>query len=301
MSLYINMLNRIYSTVHPIYSEVNNDIFLRFKRLESQMLFKQKVKILFSNKEDWKSEILRGFEFTNHEIAFDDFYSSNFKDYDLIVPLTIPDLMYLNDVRELIVDNAIPIPSKSSILLCDDKYLFNQELINKGFGEFIPIMGGKLKYPYILKKKIDNWGQNSHIVIDALQEQNFSDIINSPNYFTQDFVLGKCEYATHILFKDQKVVRSLNIKYSFDKESPIKGKDFQNYKTICKCPYLDIFSNILKSIRFEGICCINYKVSDNHLWIIEINPRCGGSLCPYLFSFIESAILTLPKKSSQFS
>jgi hypothetical protein len=295
------MLNHFHSNAYPIYSNFINDTFLRFKRLESRLLSKQKIKILFSNKEDWKSEILRGFESTNHEIAFDDFSSSNFKDYDLIIPLTISDLMYLNEVRELIVDNVIPIPSKSSILLCDDKYLFNQELIDKGFGEFIPVMGGELKYPYILKKKIDNWGQNSHVVLDALHEQNFSDIINSPDYFTQDFILGKCEYATHILFKDQKVVRSLNIKYSFDKESPIKGKDLHNYRTICQCPYIDIFSNILKSIYFEGICCVNYKVSDNRLWIIEINPRCGGSLCPYLFSFVESAILTSPKKNRQFS
>jgi ATP-grasp domain len=295
------MLNRVYSDTHPIYSKVINNIFLRSKRLESRLLSKRKIKILFSNKEEWKSDILRGFESTNHEIVFDDFSSSNLKDYDLIVPLTIPDLIYLNEVRELIVDNAIPIPSKSSILLCDDKYLFNKELIDKGFGEFIPKMGGELKYPYILKKKIDNWGQNSHIVFDKLQEQSFANIINSPNYFTQDFILGKCEYATHILFKEQKVVRSLNIKYSFDKESPIKGKDRQRYQTICQCPYIDIFSNILKSIHFEGICCVNYKVSDNRLWIIEINPRCGGSLCPYLFSFVESAILTLPKKSRQFS
>jgi len=206
------------------------------------------------------------------------------------VPLTISDSIYLDEVRELIVDNVIPIPSKDSILLCDDKYQFNQKLIKNGFGEFIPTMDSELTYPYILKKKIDEWGQNCHIVSDAEQELNLSEIINSPNYFTQEIIRGKREYATHILFKDQKIVRSLNIKYSFDKEVSIKGKDTHNYTTICHCPYIDIFSDILKSICFEGLCCVNYKVSDNRPQIIEINPRCGGSLTPYLFSFVESAI-----------
>jgi predicted ATP-grasp superfamily ATP-dependent carboligase len=280
-----------YNYILPrLYSNVIRNLFLKLKRFESYLLSKQKIKILFSNKEEWKSDILAGFKFTNHEIVFDDILSCNLKEYDLIVPLTIPDLMYLNEVHELIIDNAIPIPSKKTIELCDDKYLFNQELKNNGFGEFVPTMDNNLRYPYILKKKIDQWGENCHIIFDVQHELNFTDIINSPNYFIQEIIPGKHEYATHILFKNQKILRSLNIMYSFDKEIPIKGKDMQNYTTIGHCPYLDIFSDILTSLNFEGLCCINYKVSDNRPQILEINPRCGGSLCPYLFSFVESAI-----------
>jgi len=253
-------------------------------------LSKRKVKILFSNKQGWIRSIQKGFQSTTHEITFQEFSSEKIKDYDLVVPLTIRDARFLNEIRDLIADNPIPIPSNDNILLCNDKYLFNQELTRSGFSELIPEMGDRLSYPYILKKKIDEWGQNSHIISDEKHEQIFADILASPGYFTQEIIAGPNEYATHILFKDKEILCSLNIKYAFEKNIPIKGKDKPIYKINCHCPYINIFSSVLRSIGFEGLCCINYKVRDNRPWILEINPRCGASLCPYLFSFVECAI-----------
>jgi len=203
------------------------------------------------------------------------------------VPLTIRDLKDLNEVRNLIIENPIPIPGIESILLCDDKYLLNKTLIANGFERFVPIMGSTLTYPYILKKSIDAWGKNSHIVADRQQGKIFSDTFTHPEYFSQEFIAGLYEYATHILFKDKKILCSINIEYAFETETPIKGIDKPIYTKICRCPYLDIFSSILMSIGFEGLCCFNYKVRDNSPFILEINPRFGASLCPFFFSFMR--------------
>lgn len=211
----------------------------------------------------------------------------NIKNYDLIVPLTLPDLKYLNEVRNLIFDNPIAIPSMESILLCEDKYLLNKSLAANGFGQFLPKEGSALPYPYILKKRIDMWGKNSHLIYDKQQEQVFSDISTHPEYFSQNFIKGSYEYATHILFKNQRIVHSMNIEYKFNTETPIKGKDKSIYTMICHCPYLDVFAAMLTSIGFNGLCCINYKVCDNHLFLLEINPRFGGSLSRHFFSFIR--------------
>ena len=151
-------------------------------------------------------------------------------------------------------------------------------------------MGITNTYPYILKKKVDVSGENCHIIYDERQEQPFNKLLTDLNYFTQELIEGTFEYATHILFKGDEIVCSLNIKYVFDKEFPIKGKDKQLYKRITYCPYLETFSEILKSIGFEGLCCVNYKVRNKQPMIIEINPRCGYSLNPYLFSFVERVI-----------
>ena len=75
--------------------------------------------------------------------------------------------------------------------------------------------------------------------------------------------------------------------YEFDSEIPIKGQDAWLYRAIRRCPYLTLFSNILNSIGFQGLCCVNYKVERGRPYILEINPRFGGSLTPYFFSFIR--------------
>ena len=268
-------------------ARITNKLFIVFKRCQSNLFSKRKIKILFSRKREWEHFIRWGFKFTQHVIAFDEFTPKNIKEYDLVVPLTIRDLKYLNKVRHLINDNLIPIPTLDSIVLCDDKYLLNQALAANGFGNFVPKMGGALTYPYILKKRIDEWGRNSHIISGAQAEERFSEILTHSDYFRQELIPGPFECATHILFQ-KKIICSITIEYAFKTKTPIKGKDNASYTQICCCPYLDLFSAILSSVGFDGLCCFNYKVQDNRPLILEINPRFGGSLSPLFFSFIGS-------------
>jgi hypothetical protein len=247
------------------------------------------MKILFFSQTDWEKTIREGFYDTPHEITFEDPCPHNIKDYDLVVPLTVGDVTYLNEVRNLIIENPIPIPSMESILLCDDKQLLNKSLAANGFGDFLPKMGGTLTYPYMLKKKIDEGSRTCHLITDKQQELVFSDILTHPDYFTQDFIKGSYEYATHILVKNRRIVHALNVEYKFNSDTPIKGKDTQIYTMICHCPYLDVFAAMLSSIGFNGLCCINYKVCGNHPLVLEINPRVGATLCTHFYSFIRHA------------
>lgn len=271
----------------PRIRYLSYDAFFARERFWSHLLPERKLKILFSREPDLEKTIKDGFYDTPHVIAFEAFPPRNIRDYDLIVPLTMPDLKYLNEVRNLMIDNPIAIPSMESILLCDDKYSLNESLAANGFGYFVPKMGSALTYPYIMKKRIDLEGKNSHLIFDKQQEPVFSDISTHPEYFSQNFIKGSYEYATHILFKNQRIVHSINIEYKFNTETPIKGKDKAIYTMICHCPYLDVFAAMLTSIGFNGLCCVNYKVCDNHLFLLEINPRFGGSLSRYFFSFIR--------------
>lgn len=243
--------------------------------------------ILFSNHPGLKSEIEKCFKSTPYKIAFGEFTPDNILSYDLIVPLTIEDLKGLNDYPNLISDNAIPIPSVASITICDDKALLNNCLIENGYSFLIPKLDGTKKYPYILKRKIDYSGQNCHIIDDEQEELKFSALLKSSEYYSQAFIPGQYEYATHILFKNQKITSSMNIEYFFESETPIKGKNTPLSITTCSCPYLDLFADILTLIGFEGLCCFNYKVYDNQPYLIEINPRFGSSLAPYFLSFIN--------------
>jgi len=274
--------------VNPRIRHLSWHAFRAHEVFLSHLFSEQRMKILFSQRQDFEKYIKEGFCDSPHEIAFKDL-PPNIKEYDLVVPLSLGDLKYLHTVRDLMINNPIPIPSLECISLCDDKYLLNKSLEANGFGHFLPKVGGALTYPYILKKRIDEGGRNSHLISDKQQEQALSDVLTHPEYFSQSFMRGSYEYATHILFKNRRIVHSINIEYKFSSETPIKGKDKPIYTMICHCPYLDLFSNVLRSIGFNGLCCINYKVCDNHPFILEINPRFGGSLCSFFFSFIRHA------------
>lgn len=247
----------------------------------------RKFRILFSKKDDWEPIIRRDFRYTRHKLTFDSISLENIKKHDLIVPLSIDDILYLNEVRTLIDDNAIPIPTAESVRLCNDKYLFNKTLIENKFEKLIPRMGKDLKYPYILKKRIDAWGVNSHIITDKEHEDKFRNEINSQEYFCQDLVYGKKEYATHMIFSKGMARNSINIEYTCDTDIYIKGKNTILYTRKGDCPYIDLFCSVLELIGFEGLCCINYKVSNNLPLILEINPRFGGSLSNHFYSFVK--------------
>lgn len=280
MRKLINIFKRKYNVLGKKY-------YVAVEKCLSNMLCRRKIKILFSKKDDWEPEIRKGFRSTRHEISFGILSPENVVKYDLIVPLTIEDISKLNKFRHLIDNNPIPVPNIESLKLCNDKSLFNQILITNNFGDFIPETGDNVQYPYILKKKIDEWGQNSHIVLDKKQEQKYSDILSNPDYFRQKVIFGNYEYAAHILFSKQKIVYSLGIEYYFMDKYFIKGKDKTLTTKICHCPYLDIFADILNLIGFEGLCCFNYKVAGNRPLIFEVNPRFGNSLSPFFFSFIR--------------
>jgi carbamoylphosphate synthase large subunit len=203
------------------------------------------------------------------------------------VPLSIAEMKYLDAYRHLLINNPIPLPQLDVICLCDDKYKLNQMLIENGFAAFIPPMGLNLNYPYILKKRIDEWGVNSHIVHNAEQALLHADLIGDKDYFCQDLILGNEEYTTHILFKNHRITCMINLQFSFAANKPIKGKDAIISSASVPFRYNKIFSAILDSIGFEGLCCINYKIVNGKPLIFEINPRFGGSLGEVFYFFAD--------------
>lgn len=279
-------MRKIFNDWNMVKGKAYKFLFIWLHLFYERIFFKRKLKILFSKHPGFEQEITKGFRFSHHKITFEELSSANIKEFDLVVPLYVRDVKYLNDVRHLVKDNPITTPSVESISLCDDKFIFNQTMALNGFSPLIPKMGGEMAYPYILKKRIDDSGNNIHIILNSDEEQCFKDIASSPEYFCQEIIIGSREYATHIHIKEQKITHSINIEYVFDTDIPIKGRDRVIYKKISDCPHLDTFASILVAINFEGLCCINYKEIDNKPFILEINPRFGGSLCPFFFTFI---------------
>jgi hypothetical protein len=98
-------------------------------------------------------------------------------------------------------------------------------------------------------------------------------------------IVGREEYATHLIARGGEIITSLNIRYMFKEELPVKGKNREICKHVCPCPHLDLFAEVLRAIEFDGLCCFNYKMHGKVPMILEINPRFGASLCPYFAIF----------------
>ncbi|MFA5983734.1 MAG: hypothetical protein WC782_06930 [Methylococcaceae bacterium] len=260
--------------------------FLVTETLKAYISKTPKRNILFSLKPEWEKPIKKGFVFTGHKLTFASFDKNKIADYDLIVPLTIEDVMLMHELGHNLNSNQIPIPSLECIQLCDDKFIFSKKMHSLGFGEYIPEIGDNLAYPFFLKKKIDTWGANTFLIENDAQFQAKLNSIEQDQFFCQTCVKGQVEYGTHILFMDNKIVFTLTIEKTFAGETSIHGKD-PHIAGIVDCPFLALFADMLSALNYQGLCCLNFKIIDGKPYIFEINPRFGGSLSLYFFSVLR--------------
>jgi len=265
---------------------IKKKLFIHKEIIKIKFSSKPKWTILISKRPDSEIKIRKAFKRINQFIHFDNLNFYNITIYDLVVPLSITDLRFLNNHKELIQHNPLPIPSMEVINLCNDKVLFQQFMEKFGFAAYTPKCSGQLSFPVIIKKREAEYSVGSEIIYDRNNFIKYKKLIQEEDYFIQEFIPGKKEYSTHLLFIDNKIHKSLTLQYKYEKSIHIHGKDEVLFTKVVSCPYLKIFAAILSSIEFVGICCIDYKVYKGKLIIFEINPFIGTSLAEFLFSFI---------------
>lgn len=244
------------------------------------------LRILFSNRDGWVELLARKFRFTRHQIAFGDVRQADLDAYDIVVPLAMDDLRYLSHAPPGL-HSLIPIPSPTAIELCDDKLAFHRHLAGRGFGRWLPRIDAALAPPYVVKRNPDEAGAHCHIVTSAEAERALPPECAQPDYFRQEFVPGRREYACHILFKGGRIVHALTIEYGYATDYPIKGRNATEYMLLRRCAWLALFADMLRALEFEGLCCVNYKLRDGEPVVLEINPRLGRSATGYFFAFLR--------------
>ena len=261
------------------------------------------IKIFCSDKDDWKVKCAQ----RNYDKSLYDFTYANFdthpkiNSYDLVLPLYEKDIFILNDFYTKRSRNFL-IPSNEVVHFCNNKKIFNTYLIENGFEQFIPkLLDEGKEFPYILKKNIDEWGLNSHIIDSKETEKKFAGLLNHPDYFKQEYIQGEDEYTTHFIFDNNKIVYGFTLHFKFPDEVFIKGLQSPSFKTAQINPvetlFKDLFEQILIQVNFNGVGCFNYKIVDGIPKIFELNPRVGGSLPLDLENFIDAYKKTCDRKS----
>ena len=266
-----------------------NGFFTIKETVAMRLRFQRPLKLLFSPKPEWEGALRKSFRLSKHAVRFEAFNAGTLASCDLAVPLTLEDALFASENLHLIGGSQVLIPEPASIHLCNNKHLLNEHLIRHGFGAYVPQTTGDMGFPYILKKKTDTWGLNSHLIPDVACETALLATLDERDYFKQQLVPGSEEYATHLIVRDGRVLSSLTIKHSFRRDAFVFGMGGlrPEFRTVSQCSHLALFGNILKSIGFSGLCCVDYKLQNGIPAIFEINPRFGGSLAPFFFCFIR--------------
>ncbi|MBN4073434.1 hypothetical protein JYT23_01215 [Mariprofundus ferrooxydans] len=240
-------------------------------------------KILFSDKYGWGDHICKALGRWRYTPFFKSFDTVDLNEFDILVPQHLTDIAYLIDHHPELNGKKCFIPPMLALETCNDKLLFNQFMIASGFGDMIPNITAIPSFPYILKKRIDEFGSRSRIIHHSKEEKIFQKFIDSDDYYRQEYITGKDEFTTHILMVGGKITFHRTLQFTFEKDLFVKGVG-------CKAPsgkvvpfsQIDTFESILNHLRFEGLCCFNFKLVHGQVKVFEVNPRYGGSLTRFL-------------------
>jgi hypothetical protein len=245
---------------------------------------RRKKKVLFSDKKGWKKGILHEIDRNRFSPEFDKLENAIMNNFNLIIPLEIPDIVFLNRYHSNLNGQKYLAPTTHVLKIANDKKMFNNFLIESGYHELLPRVNIKLDFPYILKKRFDGWGLNSVIIKDSKSEGILKENLTSPKYFKQEYIEGNHEYTTHILRNRGKILFNATVEFKFKEHLFVKGKYFKpcSENNLGSSPFLDIFEMILNDLDFNGLCCFNYKIQNDKPKIFELNPRYGGSLPRFL-------------------
>jgi hypothetical protein len=259
------------------------------RRLAAPTPSSRVLSIVFSRRAPWETALRRGFGSLPHHLHFDDLTTAPLQHHDLIVPLSLDDAGFLRQQPAHLRERVVALPDADCSALCHDKPRLNRFLIDAGFAVHIPPMGDDLDPPFVCKPASGENSDDCLLVPDRATQARMSQALARPGLFRQAAVAGAVEYATHFLMCEGELVRELTVRYHHDTPLFIKASGTgAAVRTLGRCPDSATLRAMLRAIGYDGLGCANYKFEQGRLQLIEINPRLGGSLCDYFFSFLRS-------------
>lgn len=244
--------------------------------------------ILFSRKDDWENDIRS--VATGYIPYFHEFDEIDPDRFDLIVPTTLQAARYFNRHHARLNRVKAIVPTDESINACDDKREFARRLARNGFANVLPRGDDNLRYPYLLKKNVSEWGVGTNIIHGPEAENAYRDDLHSGDYLRQEYIFGQQEYTSHVLTASGRIAFMRTVEFTFDEPLFVKGRAFAHVSqaNVDHGHLSRLFESILDSLGFEGICCFNYKLLAGVPKIFEVNPRYGASLTFFLGEAIAS-------------
>ncbi|GAA6134611.1 hypothetical protein NBRC116188_14000 [Oceaniserpentilla sp. 4NH20-0058] len=247
------------------------------------------MNILFTKRDDWQATLLKACKHLNANGIFDDFNSKSMGQVNYVFPIGTKDVIKASDFFE----DKHKYPSIDLIRICENKLQFDLLLNNNELAHVSPLIKKSQRtFPYVLKEKTGEFGNNVFIIQNPDEEALHQDKLSDDSFFLQKYIKGEDEYALHFLFDGEKFRYFKEVKYEYGYEFAIKSPKHVPVRQLWadNSQWKDEITNILKSIKYRGIGCLNYKIEANQLFILELNPRIGGSMMPVVSEMISEFI-----------
>jgi hypothetical protein len=254
------------------------------------------VRVVFGDCPNWE-KLIRPHLDRRYEASFLDLARTHLSEFDAVVPLQISHYAPLRRHSRLRGSKFLH-PSAQAVALCDDKLKLSEFLAAEGFADVVPrLRSAGAPYPYVWKKRRGWWGLHCRIVNGPQDEIDLD--LSDNDWFSQELVPAEVEFATHILRvrSENRYVSTFVHKMAGARlvngvnDSPLHSGFMRN------CIFLDLFSEILARLEFEGTACFDYKVVNGRPIIFEINPRFGGSLCSDITAYLDAYVGSLVPQS----
>lgn len=230
----------------------------------------------------------------NNIFIFDFINESNInkliKEYniDIIIPLSYLDMELLS--KSNINCYYISPKNYDDISILDNKCKFIKYFMENDLEKYLPktyyiyldnqkyVYDENINFPAIQKSDLGFGGKNIYII------NNVNEIKKMDNYILQKYIKGNDEYAAHIVCVNGKIIFHKFFKEIHQKEYYIQYGPMKNFEIIDF--NINLFKPIFEKLKYNGICCVNFKYINDKIYIFEINPRFGGTLL-YNYIFIE--------------
>ncbi|MFD1612230.1 hypothetical protein ACFSCW_10490 [Sphingomonas tabacisoli] len=248
-------------------------------------------RVLFGDHPTLKPTIERLIDHGRFEIAFGSLELPDIASFDLVVPLTIDQIVAARDANADGRRRAV-VPDAELVEICDDKLLFCENMLAMGLGALLPelLPDPPNVFPYVRKPRRGEFGDGIRIVRRPEDDHD-----PSPHSFCQRPVEGAYEYVLHLLRVDGRIRYARCYRYLMADTLSVRGRE-QPALTIAEAEpgrALKPCADILERLGFEGTCCFNYKWEAGALRILELNPRFGGSLAGDVNAYVAAHLEAL--------
>jgi len=205
-----------------------------------------------------------------------------------IIPITLNNARELNNIN---IKNLYPY--NYIIDVFNNKKHFDDYVSNHNLTQYIPkkyttyLDSYKHDTTTVIVKEGNENAFGYGVFLKRLCDLN-QEILN--NNIVQEYIYDNTEYAAHIVC-DYGVIKKYNIfsrTYHTDNSTPfVQGNHCKYDYTLntnlkIEQKHLDILEKFLLPCRYNGICCVDFKIQNDNVYLFEINPRVGASLASRL-------------------
>jgi predicted ATP-grasp superfamily ATP-dependent carboligase len=243
-------------------------------------------KVLFGNHSTQMPAIAQYLDHARYEASFAPLDAVDLARFDLVVPLKVAQIDAARAADAMHPRRAV-LPTAELVALADDKLAFNRWLIDHGFGAHVPelLEDGAGVYPHIVKGAHGDFGAGIQLVRSAEEERPLPD-----GGFRQRAIAGHHEDVLHMVRIGGRIVFRLAYRYDMGVDLSVRGQADapRGIAPVEAGDALAPCEAILAALGYEGTCCFNYKRADGGLFILEMNPRFGGSLVGEVTRYLDA-------------